>query len=78
MPHVQAALKNDNPVPDALQCYWIRKVADRWYANIGKYDARTKTRRLERVCDDIREEILNKTQPWMRCGKYIISTLMRS
>lgn len=60
MPHVQAALKNDNPVPDALQCYWIRKVADRWYANIGKYDARTKTRRLERVCDDIREEILNK------------------
>lgn len=59
-PHVQAALKNNNPVLDALQCYWVRKVTDRWYANIGKYEARTKTRRLERVCDDIREEILNK------------------
>lgn len=59
-PRVQAALKNDNPVLDALQCYWVRKVTDRWYANIGKYEARSKTRKFEQTCDDIREEILNK------------------
>ncbi len=59
-PRVQAALKNDNPVLDALQCYWARKVADRWYANIGRYEIRIKTRPFEQACDDIREEILNK------------------
>lgn len=59
-PRVQAALKNDNRILDALQCYWVRKVADRWYANIDRYEIRIKTRRLEQVCDDIREEILNK------------------
>lgn len=60
-PRVQAALKNDNPVLDVLQCYWVRKVTDRWYANIGRYNVRIKTRKLEQACDDIREEILNKS-----------------
>ena len=60
-PRVQAALKNDNPVLDALQCYWVRKVVDRWYANIDRYEIIIKTRRLEQVCDDIREKILNKS-----------------
>ena len=60
MPNVQAALKNEKHMPDALQCYWIRKVADRWYANLGRYDERIKLRELERACDSILKEILNK------------------
>lgn len=57
-PQVQAALKNDKYVINALQCYWARKVTDHWYANIGKYDARLKVRALERTCDRVLEEIL--------------------
>lgn len=53
MPHVQAALKNDNYVLDALKLYWHRKINDHWYANIGKYYERCKLRELENVFDDI-------------------------
>ncbi len=60
MKHVQAALKNDDYVPHALQCYWVRKVTDRWYANIGRYDGRLKVRELEKTCDRILEEILSE------------------
>lgn len=52
-PHVQGALKGDKQPYDALQIYWVRKVTDRWYANLGRYDSRMKLRELEDVCDKI-------------------------
>lgn len=61
MTRVQAALKNDKHVPDALQVYWVRKVTDRWYANVGKYDVRLKLRQIEQVCDEIRRQILSQS-----------------
>jgi len=54
----QAVLKSDKLAYDALQEYWNRKVNDRWYANIGKYDLRIKFREVENVCDKIMMEIL--------------------
>lgn len=60
-PQVQAALKNDKLVVDALQTYWVRKVMDRWYANIDRYDDRIKLRELEQACDSILEEILQQS-----------------
>lgn len=60
MMRVQAALKTDNHVPDALQVYWVRKVADRWYANVGKYGVRLKLRQVEETCDEIRKRILSQ------------------
>lgn len=73
-PQVQGALKNDNHVVDALQCYWTRKVADRWYANIGRYNMRMKTREFEKACDSILEKILNKpslNEMWETHNLYI-------
>lgn len=61
MMRVQAALKNDKSVPDALQVYWVRKVTDRWYANVGKYDVRLKLRQIEKTCDEIRKQILSQS-----------------
>lgn len=61
MMRVQAALKNDKSVPDALQVYWVRKVTDRWYANVGKYAVRSKLRQIEQACDEIRKQILNQS-----------------
>lgn len=60
MKRVQAALKNDEYVPQALQMYWVRKVTDCWYANIGRYEGRIKLRQLEQVCNNILIEILSK------------------
>lgn len=60
MMRVQAALKNDKSVPDALQIYWVRKVADRWYANVGKYAVRLKLRQIEQTSDEIRKQILSQ------------------
>ena len=60
MMRVQAALKNDKRVPDALQTYWVRKVADRWYANVGKYNVRLKLRKIEQIYDEIRKQILKQ------------------
>lgn len=57
---VQAALKNEDYVPQALQVYWGRKIIDHWYANLGRYDERIKLRKLERACDNILIEILRK------------------
>lgn len=57
---VQAALKKDDYVLDILKCYWGRKVADRWYANVGRKEVRTKVRRLEEVCDNILLQILSQ------------------
>lgn len=61
MMRVQAALKSKKSVPDALQVYWVRKVTDRWYANVGKYDVRLKLRQIEKTCDEIRKQILNQS-----------------
>ncbi len=59
-PRVQAALKNDGYVPHALKCYWVRKVTDHWYANLGRYDERVTLRKLEKTCDSILERILSE------------------
>lgn len=61
MMRVQAALKSDKRVPDALQIYWVRKVTDRWYANVGKYAIRLKLREIEQTCDEIRKQILSRS-----------------
>ncbi len=63
MMRVNAALKGEanKRVPDALQIYWVRKVMDRWYANVGKYDVRLKMRQIEQECDEIREKILTQS-----------------
>ena len=58
---VGAALRTDDCVLDILKCYWVRKVADRWYENIGRWDVRVQARRLEDVCDGILIEILSKS-----------------
>lgn len=58
---VNAALKNDAYVPQALQCYWNRKVVDHWYANLGRNNDRIEIRKLETVCDKICLEILRKS-----------------
>lgn len=59
-PRVQAALKNDGYVPHALKCYWVRKVTDHWYANIGRYEERLTLRKLENACDSVLEKILSE------------------
>lgn len=61
MKRVQAALKDDKRIPDALKVYWVRKVTDRWYANVGKYDVRLALRRIEQNCDEIRKQILSQS-----------------
>lgn len=71
MKRVQAALKNDEYVPHALQCYWVRKVADRWYANTGRYEERLKLRELEKVCDRILEDIFSEPDLFRMRGKHM-------
>lgn len=56
--YVQAALKNDKRTYDALQVYWVHKVMDHSYANIGRYDLINKLRELEKLCCGILEKIL--------------------
>lgn len=60
MKGIRVALRSDKRVPDALQVYWVRKVTDRWYANVGKYDVRLKLRQIEQTCDEIRKQILSQ------------------
>jgi hypothetical protein len=57
-PQVQGALKGDKSPNDALKNYWVRKVMDHWYANIGRYGLRSKLRELEMICDDVIRRIL--------------------
>lgn len=52
-------MKKDERALDALQIYWVRKVVDFWYANIGRYNIRIKLRDLENLCDTILIEILS-------------------
>ena len=52
-PTVSAVLKNSERTLDALQIYWVRKVMDCLYANIGRYNFRIQFRDLENLCDVI-------------------------
>ncbi len=58
-PHVQGALKGSGEMIDALKLYWIRKVMDHWYANIGRYDIRCKEKEVVNLCDNILMKILS-------------------
>jgi|GEM_PF-2221917 len=53
IPTVSAVLKNSKRTLDALQIYWVRKVMDCLYANIGRHNFRTQFRDLENLCDVI-------------------------
>ncbi len=57
--YVNAALKNDNHVYDALQVYWIHKVKNHMYANMGKSALRKNLIKIERICVDILVKILS-------------------
>lgn len=59
IPTPSSVLKKDERALDALQIYWVRKVVDFWYANIGRYNIRIKLRDLENLCDTILIEILS-------------------
>ena len=58
-PPVQGALKGEGPTVDAMKIYWIRKVLDHWYANIGRYNLICGLRRLENLFDEILLQILD-------------------
>lgn len=58
-PQVQGALMEDKETIDALKIYWVRKVIDHFYANIGRYDVRCELRRLENACDNVLIKILS-------------------
>lgn len=56
---VQAALANDEHTDDALQIYWICKVVDRSYANVGREVFQKNFRELESITYDILVRILS-------------------
>lgn len=59
MPRVQAALKNDNYVLEALKLYWHRKITDHWHADIGRYAERCKLREIENIFDNLELKIFS-------------------
>lgn len=58
-PKVNAALKKDGQVLDALKMYWVSKVNFHWYSNIGRYEFICNINKLVNVCDNILLHILN-------------------
>lgn len=58
-PTVSAVLKNSERTLDALQIYWLCKVMDCLYANIGMYNFRIQFRDLENLCDVILTKLLS-------------------
>ncbi len=65
-PRVQGALKGTEEVVDALKCYWVRKVMDHWYANLGRIDVRYKEIEVQNLCDNILIRVLScHTMPEM-------------
>jgi hypothetical protein len=48
--YVHAALKKEKRPYDALQVYWVRRVVDRSYANVGDSNIRRITQEYERIC----------------------------
>ena len=57
--HVQAALKNDKRTYDALQVYWVRRVMDRSYANVGDSNIRRITAEIEAQCIEALSRVLD-------------------
>lgn len=58
---VQAALKNDEHTYDALQVYWVRRVMDRSYANVGDSNIRKVTTKIETRCIEALSRVLNSS-----------------
>lgn len=58
---VQNALANDEPTCDALQIYWINKVVNRSYANVGRLVFQKNSRELEKLTCNILAQILSCT-----------------
>lgn len=58
---VQAALKNDQHTYDALQVYWVRRVMDRSYANVGDSHIRRETTKIEARCIETLSWVLNSS-----------------
>lgn len=56
--HVQAALKNDKRVYEVVKMYWMRKVAERMYANLGKAALPKKIRELQNLYLKLLEKLL--------------------
>lgn len=56
--HVQAALKNDKRVYEVVKMYWMRKVAERMYANLGKAALPKKVRELQNLYLNLLEKML--------------------
>ena len=48
--YVHAALKKEKRPYDALRIYWVRRVVDRSYANVGDSNIRKVTQEYERIC----------------------------
>ena len=48
--YVHAALKKEKRPYDALRIYWVRRVVDRSYANVGDSNIRRITQEYERIC----------------------------
>lgn len=52
-PRFQPAVWEGNNAVSALKTYWVRRVTDHWYANIGRHQTRTALRELENAIDDM-------------------------
>ena len=48
--YVHAALKKEKRPYDALRVYWVRRVVDRSYANVGDSNIRRVSQEYERIC----------------------------
>lgn len=61
--HVQAALKKDESprkhICDVEKLYWVRKVLDRCYVNMGCSDGLQAIREFEKICCAIVKDIFN-------------------
>lgn len=57
--HIQISLQSGRHVYDALKVYWIHRVKNHMYANIGNKELRKKIRNLEKLCVKILEKILS-------------------
>lgn len=56
---VNKALTDKDRPYDAFQAYWLIRVKDHIYLNLGKSELRKTTKEVEKMCVDISEKILN-------------------
>ena len=56
--YVQAALRNDERVYEVVKMYWMPKVAERMYANLGKAALPKKVRELQNLYLKLLEKVL--------------------